>query len=82
MTDGSEPHDHITLAGLHAQTVYSGDRVGGVYPGYGDRVVPGRAIPVPRPIPSQDPNLTIFQPQGPTHGQMRAILRYSMRFPR
>ena len=34
------------------------------------------------PVPSQYPHLTIFQPQSPTHGQMKAISKVSMRFPR
>ena len=32
------------------------------------------------PVPSQDPYLTIIQPQDPTHGRMKAILLDSMRF--
>ena len=33
------------------------------------------------PVPTlQDPYLVIFEPQDPTHGRMKAILRYLMRF--
>ena len=34
------------------------------------------------PSPSQYPDLVIFLPQDPTHGQMKAISRLFMRFPR
>ena len=53
---------------------------GGVYPGYGTRVVAGRAIPVPHQTPSQTPILSIFHASDPTYGQMKAILVYLMRF--
>ena len=48
----------------------------------GYRVGAGRAIPVPRPTLLQDPYLTYSKAQGPTHGQMKAILEVSVRFPR
>ena len=34
------------------------------------------------PAPSQDPIFSIFKAKGPTHGPVKAILRYFMRFPR
>ena len=34
------------------------------------------------PAPSQYPELVIFQAPGPTHGQMKAISRFIMRFPK
>ena len=32
------------------------------------------------PVPSQDPYLANSEAKGPTYGQMKAILRYYMRF--
>ena len=34
------------------------------------------------PDQSQDPYIELFKAKGPTYGQMKAILRYSMRFPK
>ena len=39
----------------------------------------GRAIPVPRQDPSQDPDLVIFQGPGPTYGQMKVNLSIFLR---
>ena len=44
--------------------------------------VAGRAIPVPRPVPVPYPIFSHILASGPTHGQMKAILMVSMRFPR
>ena len=46
-----------------------------------DWVGTGRAIPVPSPASSQGPIFNIFKAKGPTHGQMKAILDPSTRFP-
>ena len=42
----------------------------------------GRAIPVPHQTSSQDPIFSHIPGLSPTHGQMKAILMYLMRFPR
>ena len=55
---------------------------GEVYPGYGTGGWVGRAIPVPHQTSSQGPIFSIFKVKSPTHGQMKAIPSYSMRFPR
>ena len=57
--------------------------VGEVYPGWGRTGwVPGGAIPGTTQAPSQGPIFSIFQVIDPTHGQMKAFLVNSMRFPR
>ena len=86
MFDGFEPHDTIYSVGLTARgytcCCMTGGG-GGVYPGWGMAGwVLGGAIPVPYPDPSQDPIFNIFLRLGPTHGQMKVKLSYSMRFPR
>ena len=53
-----------------------------VYPGYGDGGVAGRGYTGYPASPSQGPIFSHIQPQSPTYGQMRAILRLIMRFPR
>ena len=42
--------------------------------------VGGGAIPGTHQTSSQGPIFNIFKAKGPTYGQMRAILDYSMRF--
>ena len=49
-------------------------------PGVWDRRVAGRAIPVPHPSTIPGPIFSIFLAIRPTHGQMKAILRFMMRF--
>ena len=44
------------------------------------RVGTGEGYTGTQPFGSQDPYLVLFQPQGPTHGQMKAIPVYFMRF--
>ena len=44
------------------------------------RVGTGEGYTGTPPVPSQYPYLTIFKAKGPTHGQMKAILRIFMRF--
>ena len=53
---------------------------GGVYPGCGMRVGREGAIPGTHPALLQGPILVIFQPQGPTYGQMKGFSRFPMRF--
>ena len=53
-----------------------------MYPGYGDRVGGGRGYTGPHPVPSQDRYLPYSEAKGPTHGQMKAILEFIMRFPK
>ena len=53
---------------------------GGVYPGYGmtvGRVGGWVGYTGTPPVPSQGPIYSLIQPQGPTHGQMKAILKDS-----
>ena len=61
MSDGYEPHGMFiprVQHALHADGVLAG---GEVYPGWwGSWVGWWRAIPVPHPAPSQDPDLVIF----------------------
>ena len=73
----------FSLADVPAVMLHA-DHVGGeVYPGWGGRWVPGRAIPVPRegytgtqtqPVPV--PIFNHILALGPTYGQMKAILRF------
>ena len=77
------PTTIFSLAALpvHDSSVH-GDRWGRgrVYPGYRDDWVAGRGYTgyPARPVPG--PLFNIYLRLSPTHGQMRAILRYSMRF--
>ena len=55
--------------------------VGGGVPGVGDTGVAGRGtIPGTQPDRPRYPYLVIFKAKEPTHGQMKAILRFLMRF--
>ena len=57
--------------------------VGRGVPGVGgDRVGTGRGYTGSLPDPPRYPYLVIFSLKGPTYGRMKAILRYSMRFPK
>ena len=57
-----------------AESVMSGSRVGGVYPGYGDWVGTREGYTGVLPAyGSQGPKYSIFKALGPTHGQMKAI---------
>ena len=47
----------------------------------GDWVVAGEGYTGTHHQPSQGPILTIFLASDPTHGQMKVILLFSMRFP-
>ena len=47
----------------------------------GDGWVPGRAIPVPSPRVPYPSYFSIYKAEGPTHGQMKAILSTLRRFP-
>ena len=68
-----------TTAG--AVRVRGGVRVwGGVYPGYGDEGGSGRVLYRYPPGTLQDPIFNIFSLKAHTHGQMKAILRFPMRF--
>ena len=80
--DGYELHGTISLLGHRgvAGEVPPGQR--GV-PGVGwDEGGPGGCTTGYPPGTLQDPYLVIFKPRGPTYGQMKLYLRYSMRFPR
>ena len=79
---GYEPHDHIYSGSVRHGGMVQPVRWGGGVPGVVEDRVAGRgAIPVPTRHPP-GPIFNIFKPQGPTYGQMKANLRYSMRFPR
>ena len=49
-------------------------------PGVWDRVGSGRDYTGTLPDPSQTGYIQLFEVKGPTHGQMKAILWYSVRF--
>ena len=78
MADGYEPHDTVlvwvlpAVHGDHARE-YRG-AVGGVPGVVRMRVGWEGVLPVPRPRPSQDPYLVIFQRLGPTHGPVKPYI--------
>ena len=53
---------------------------GEVYPGYGSWVAGWEGYTGTQPDHAQDPIYNIFKAQDPTHGQMKAISDYPMRF--
>ena len=78
--DGSEPHDHIVLAGcsvVASRVVMPG---GGGVPGYGMAGVGREGYTGYSPSTVPGPIFNIFQAISPTYGQMKAILTYLMRF--
>ena len=86
MFDGYEPHGTIVqpappraLPAGRARLAWWGRGVPGVV---GTRWAWRGAIPGTHPDQSQDPIFSIFKAQGPTYGQMKAILEVSLRFPR
>ena len=67
----------------HCGHEYSGMLGGRVYPGWCGSWVGLEGYYTGTPShPSQDPIFNIFLRLKPTHGQMKAILRYLVRFPR
>ena len=55
---------------------------GGVYPGWCGWVGAGGVLYRYPTQPVPGPNISIFEAEGPTHGQMKAFLEVSLRFPR
>ena len=82
MSDGYEPHDHIysavVPASMNCGTPGGGRGVPGVVGTGWGREVLYRVLPSTLP----GPIFSIFKVKGPTYGQMKAILRHLMRFPR
>ena len=76
------PTTHL-LSRLAACTRVAVVRAGeGCTRGSAGRVGTGGCYTGTPPVPSQDTIFSIFWVQGPTHGQMKAILEVLLRFPR
>ena len=81
MSDGYEPHGHITLTYTVPGTALAVRGQGRGVPGVGRTGGPGGVLY--RVLPQDRPRtiFSLFLRQVPTYGQMKAILSIMMRFP-